>query len=452
MRLATVLTVVAALVVAGDARGAVVRAENVLPPGQSGYVSITGVASGTGSPHLNDQTALFTSFTRKPFDFGQPAEGETETPFDGVSITRDAYGVPSVTGDTELNAWKGAGYAVAQDRMFQLEAFRHATQGRLGDIVGESAVEDDIVARRDFYTAAERRQQFDRLPTAFKARIEAYRDGINVWIEHLQSSPTEVPGEFPATLVNLTPWTVDDTLSVGIFLARTVPSGDGAELSNLRALQESGSPKVLDKLLPLSLKGQRSTIPRSEGLFPQGKPLSAKQARAARKRSLRFVAKLPKLGDTRTAELPPGRIGRVGGSSMFTVRKKGGAILFNGPQLGFSDPGAVRGARGARARSQRARRDRRRCARHRHRPQRQRRLRRHQRPQRRGRPLRRGARPRRAGEVPLQGRGPRHGLPRRDHHVLRPADRPPRRRRARLGRAHGAHLPDRPRAGPAARG
>ena len=35
------------------------EAEDVLPPGQSGYVSIAGVADGTGSPHLTDQVGLF---------------------------------------------------------------------------------------------------------------------------------------------------------------------------------------------------------------------------------------------------------------------------------------------------------------------------------------------------------------------------------------------------------
>jgi penicillin G amidase len=42
---------------------------------------------------------------------------------------------------------------------------------------------------------------------------------------------------------------------------------------------------------------------------------------------------------TRSAELAPGRIGRVGGSYMFAVRRPGGgALLFNGPQLGYSIP------------------------------------------------------------------------------------------------------------------
>src|SRR3712207_5048570 len=117
--------VVAYLALATPAVAGVVRAENVLPPGQSGYVSITGVADGTGSPHLYDQTQLFIDFKRKPFDFGQPAES-TEMPFGTVKIERDRYGVPSVTASSELEMWKGAGYAVAQDRMFQLEAFRHA--------------------------------------------------------------------------------------------------------------------------------------------------------------------------------------------------------------------------------------------------------------------------------------------------------------------------------------
>ena len=70
----------------------VLEAEAVLPPGESGFVSIAGVASGTGSPHLTDQTNLFTHFELRPFGFDQP--GESESPKAGVTITRDAYGVP----------------------------------------------------------------------------------------------------------------------------------------------------------------------------------------------------------------------------------------------------------------------------------------------------------------------------------------------------------------------
>lgn len=333
----------AASVLPAAAGARVLNAEGVLPPGQSGHVSITGLTAGTGSPHLYDQQQLFIDFKRKPFGMNL-ATGPAETPRPGVSIRRDAFGVPSITGTTELDAWWGAGYALAQDRMFQLEAFRHATQGRLAELTGKGALADDLVSRRDYYTRGELLEMFDRFPLPLRQRTEAYRDGINAWIGHLQAAPAQLPAEYVATGTALVPWTTVDTLGVGVFLARTVPSGDGNELRNLRALQDSG-PRALDALLPRSIPGQLATIPRSEGLFPQGRALSAGQAAAARRRSVAFAATLPRpsaaltRAAARKAARPAGMIGRTGGSSMFAVRAPGRrAILFNGPQLGFSVP------------------------------------------------------------------------------------------------------------------
>ena len=339
-----VLGVVCALLgTAAPAQARIVNAEAVLPPGQSGFVSLGGVTSGSGSPHLYDQQPLFIDFKRRPYGFNQP--GQTEQPRSGVTIVRDAYGIPAIYGNTELDGWWGAGYAVAQDRLFELEAFRHATQGHLAEVTGKGALEDDLVARRDYYTPAELDKMFASLPMAFQRRFEAYRDGINAWIAHVGVSPVDLPGEYAATLTALKPWTVRDSVAIGVFLARTVPSGDGNELRNLRALQDSGNPQVIDALLPLRIKGQISTIPRKEGVFPQGKALSAKKEGAARNRSLAFAATLPKPtaaqanAATRKASRTPGMIGRVGGSYMFAVRGAGGhALLFNGPQLGFAVP------------------------------------------------------------------------------------------------------------------
>src|SRR5205809_114516 len=94
----------------GAASARVRQAEDILPPGQSGYVSTTGLASGTGSPHLQDQTALFLRHDFKSMLFGQPAQS-TETPRAGVKITRDRFGVPTITGKTDGDVWFGAGYA-----------------------------------------------------------------------------------------------------------------------------------------------------------------------------------------------------------------------------------------------------------------------------------------------------------------------------------------------------
>ena len=81
-----------------------------------------------------------------------------------MKIVRDRYGVPAITGASDADAWWGAGYAVAQDRLFQLELFRRATSGRLAEILGDGYLDDDLIARRDYYTDAELDAMIARIP------------------------------------------------------------------------------------------------------------------------------------------------------------------------------------------------------------------------------------------------------------------------------------------------
>jgi penicillin amidase len=332
-----------AAALAAPAGAAVRDAGSVLPPGQSGFVSAPGLASGTGSPHLTDQLDLFTSFRFKSAMLGQAATEGQESPAAGVTIGRDAYGVPTITGATENGMWFGAGYATAEDRLFQLELFRRATQGRLAEILGKGYLEDDVVARRDYYTAAEVDQQFAALPEPFRARVGAYRDGVNAYIARTRTNPTLLPAEFAALGVTLDDWTVRDTLTVGVFLARTVPSGDGEELTNTRALLGIG-PRAFDRLLPIRLPDQVPTVPASEGAFPSQPGRTRRQERKALGRSLAFLRGV-KLPDEKRPDAGAklrkamAGIGRTGGSNMWAIRgPNGGATLFNGPQLGFSIP------------------------------------------------------------------------------------------------------------------
>src|SRR5689334_21180014 len=108
----------AALFVAPAAPARTIKAETILPPGQSGQVDLTGVTSGAGSPHLYDQVEPFVNFRHKPAMFNGPGV-ESSTPRPGVTIVRDAYGVPAITAANMEDAWYGVGYAVAQDRLFQ---------------------------------------------------------------------------------------------------------------------------------------------------------------------------------------------------------------------------------------------------------------------------------------------------------------------------------------------
>src|SRR4051812_7593892 len=341
VRLTLAAAAAAFLLAAPSANATIVNAEDVLPAGQSGYVSLLGVTGGTGSPHLYDQVPLFTNFQWKPHTFNQP--GEKETPRAGVDIVRDAFGVPAITAPSENDAWWGVGYAVAEDRLFQLELFRRATTGRLAEILGKSYLDDDLIARRDYYTRPELEKMLAALPPSLQARAAAYRDGVNAYIAYLQSHPLDVPGEFTALQVPLRPFEAWEQAAIGVFLARTVPSGDGNELTNLRMLRENGR-DALEKLVPIRQKRETYTIPPSEARFPSQPGRTRKQERAGYKRTLAASRDwdLPsaKAAANSRAAVAAGLLGHVGGSSMFTVRdpKTHHAYLFNGPQLGFSEP------------------------------------------------------------------------------------------------------------------
>src|SRR5215208_7487441 len=175
--MAAAVALALALALPAGAAAGVRSAESVLPPGQSGFVPPEGQPA---NPHLTDQVPLFESFAFKPAGFDQP--GQVESPRAGVTITRDAYGVPNVRAGSAGDAWFGVGYAVAQDRLVELELFRRSTQGRLAEVLGESRLESDIVSRRDYYTRAELRRQIRRLPARLRARFDAYAEGVNAWL------------------------------------------------------------------------------------------------------------------------------------------------------------------------------------------------------------------------------------------------------------------------------
>ena len=60
-----------------------------------------------------------------------------------VEIIRDVFGVPHITARNEPDLFFGMGYAMAQDRLWQMEVFRRLGLGRLSEVFGEGFVEVD---------------------------------------------------------------------------------------------------------------------------------------------------------------------------------------------------------------------------------------------------------------------------------------------------------------------
>jgi penicillin amidase len=60
-----------------------------------------------------------------------------------VEIIRDTYGVPHIYAKNEPDLYFGLGYAMAQDRFWQMEFYRRLGHGRLSEVLGEKLVKVD---------------------------------------------------------------------------------------------------------------------------------------------------------------------------------------------------------------------------------------------------------------------------------------------------------------------
>ncbi|WP_244877718.1 penicillin acylase family protein [Halobacillus kuroshimensis] len=144
-------------------------------------------------------------------------ETEGEIPLQGltgqVEVLRDENGVPHIEAESLDDLFMAQGYVQAQDRMFQMELARRQASGRLSEVVGEAALEQD----RYFRTLGLRRAAEKSLavyPEETMELLQAFADGVNAYMESEPLSP-----EFAMMAIDPEPWTPLDSLTIGKYMA-----------------------------------------------------------------------------------------------------------------------------------------------------------------------------------------------------------------------------------------
>jgi len=176
---------------------------------------------------------------------------------DGVTLTRDKYGIPHIrTGDLSGAYW-GMGYAHARDRAMQMGLMRLLGRGRVAEYLDgsdESVEVDRFFRRMNWYgnTTA----QVDLLTPETRSLVDAYCDGVNVRFGEARPWELRVLGYRPG------PWTVEDVLLMARMTGYLTLAVSQAEIERLfvEMVQAGIDDARLDAIFPGCLTGMDRSL------------------------------------------------------------------------------------------------------------------------------------------------------------------------------------------------
>jgi penicillin amidase len=152
-----------------------------------------------------------------------------------VEIIRDTYGVPHIYAKNEPDLYFGLGYAMAQDRLWQMEFFRRLGHGQLSEILGEELVEVDLFFRKIAAAGVNR-----KIPDDLAYLQKFFVDGVNAY---LKTHSDRLPFEFKLLGYKPEPWTAEDYIAILKVLNWGLSSGWRVDLTAARILEKVGMEK-----------------------------------------------------------------------------------------------------------------------------------------------------------------------------------------------------------------
>ncbi len=139
-----------------------------------------------------------------------------------VVITKDPRGMSHVSAPTEALGYAGLCYAMARDRLFQMDLQRRSAQGRLAEIYGPG--DGDSVLAADYFMRSQNLTAFASARFAAAAQrtknaLQACAAGVNNYIQ-AATAASNLPLEFQILDYQPDPWTAQDSMlayiSVGV--------------------------------------------------------------------------------------------------------------------------------------------------------------------------------------------------------------------------------------------
>lgn len=220
-----------------------------------------------------------------------------------VRVVRDAAGVPHITAANQDDLFFAQGFVQAQDRLFQMDLWKRAAQGRLSEVLGANFIQRDSMTRRIQFRGDYAKEWASYGPDTERIAT-AFINGINAWVRVARQ---DVPEDFvaagwlpefwkPEDLLNRTDAYLASTGALDDLFRASLVASVGAEraaalfppadrqrlqpdpsvdLSAITyvvadALKRIGTPPFF-----LTIGGKVSAAPRPGQAAPEGEPLTA---------------------------------------------------------------------------------------------------------------------------------------------------------------------------------
>jgi len=172
----------------------------------------------------------------------------TLTGLDGpVTIRRDAYGAPHIQATSDADGFRAFGWAMASDRLFQMDMNRRTILGTLGELIASPGT---LASDRFFRTLGIAQVAVDiraMLPPETALLLDAFVAGINGWIA---AHPKRTEAEYQLLKIEeIAPWTAEESLAIIRLIGWQLAGDFEKEMFSWRMAAQVG-PEVASLLYP----------------------------------------------------------------------------------------------------------------------------------------------------------------------------------------------------------
>ncbi len=161
-----------------------------------------------------------------------------------VQVRRDRWGVPHVEAGVQRDLYFAQGFVHGQDRLWQMDFYRRAVEGKISEMAGEEGLPVDRLMRTlGIRRIAER--EAAALDPELRALLERFCEGVNA----AAASAPALPFEMQLLRLQWKPWRPVDILSLGKLLAFGLSTNWERELLRADMLRALG-PELTARLDP----------------------------------------------------------------------------------------------------------------------------------------------------------------------------------------------------------